>query len=253
MDLIVAGNWKMNMTLPEGQEFLNGLKEYLSGKTLKSKLILGVPFIHLSESHRVKDANIFLAAQNCSQYGSGAYTGEVSAAQVESTGAEYVILGHSERRQYFGDSDHVINQKIREALSNQLRPIFCVGELLQERQSGSQENVVNLQLEKGLEGISATEMEKIIIAYEPVWAIGTGETASPEQAEEMHASIRQRLTSLYSEEVANATPILYGGSVKPDNAKDIFGQPNVNGGLIGGASLKLDSYTQLISIAEETA
>ncbi|HBF21918.1 MAG: triose-phosphate isomerase [Owenweeksia sp.] len=253
MDLIVAGNWKMNMTLPEGREFLNDLKDYLSGKTIQSQLILGVPFIHLGESQGVKESGIYLAAQNCSQYSSGAYTGEVSAAQVESTGSEYVILGHSERRQYFGDSDHVINQKIREALSNNLRPIFCVGELLQERQNGNQENVVNLQLENGLNGISESEMEKIIIAYEPVWAIGTGETASPEQAEEMHASIRKRLGSLYTEDVAQKTPILYGGSVKPDNAKDIFGQPNVNGGLIGGASLKLDSYTELIRIAEELA
>ncbi len=253
MNLIVAGNWKMNMTLPEGREFLNGLMDHLKGKSIRCQLILGVPFIHLAEAENVSEAGIKLAAQNCSEHSDGAYTGEISAAMIQSTGTNYVILGHSERRQYYGDSDAVIHQKIREALSKGLRPVFCVGEQLSERQSGNQEQVVHVQLENGLEGIPASDMEKIIIAYEPVWAIGTGETASPEQAEEMHASIRTRIASLYGKELAANTAILYGGSVKPDNAKEIFGKPNVNGGLIGGASLKLNSYTELIRIAEELA
>ncbi len=252
MNTIVAGNWKMNMTLPEGRDFISGLQEYLQGKNLKSQLILGVPFIHLPLSLGASEAGIYLAAQNCSEHSSGAYTGETSAQMVQSTGAEYVILGHSERRQYFGDTDEVINQKIKEALQQGLKPIFCVGEVLEERQQGRQEKVVHTQLERGLAAISPAQMEQIIIAYEPVWAIGTGETATPQQAETMHWSIRKHLSELYDLHVAEKTPILYGGSVKPENAREIFGMPNVNGGLIGGASLKLDSYIQLIELAEET-
>ena len=241
----------MNMTLDEGQDFLDGLVSFLqNNQKCKSTIILGVPFIHLFEANRIKHGGVCFSAQNCSEHKEGAYTGEVSAAMVKSTGATYVILGHSERRQYYGDTDAVVNTKIKEALEQELKPIFCVGELLDERKAGKQEEVVNSQLKKGLEGIPAEAMKNIVVAYEPVWAIGTGETASPEQAEEMHASIRKRLAELYNNDIANEVAILYGGSVKPENAKEIFGQPNVNGGLIGGASLKLESYTQLIKIAE---
>lgn len=252
MNLIVAGNWKMNMTLDEGQDFFDGLTSFLQNSDkCKSEIIVGVPFIHLFEANRLKNSGINFSAQNCSEHISGAFTGEVSASMIKSTGTDYVIVGHSERRQYYGDTDAVVNTKIKQALEHGLKAIFCVGELLEERKANQQMQVVNQQIEKGLEGLTADDLKNVVIAYEPVWAIGTGETASPEQAEEMHASIRKRLVELYNDKVANATPILYGGSVKPANAKEIFSQPNVNGGLIGGASLKLDSYTELIKIAEE--
>ena len=234
----------MNMTLPEGREFLNGLMDHLKGKSIRCQLILGVPFIHLAEAENVSEVGIKLAAQNCSEHSDGAYTGEISAAMIQSTGTNYVILGHSERRQYYGDSDAVIHQKIREALSKGLRPVFCVGEQLSERQSGNQEQVVHVQLENGLEGIPASDMEKIIIAYEPVWAIGTGLTASPEEAQKVHAFIRA-LVSERDINAANMLRILYGGSVKPDNALSLFGQKDIDGGLIGGASLDAKAFVSI--------
>ncbi len=180
----------------------------------------------------------------------GAYTGEVSAKMLKSFGVEYVILGHSERRTYFKESDEFINQKIKRAIEFNLKPIFCLGETLEERENGKTFEVVKSQLTKGLFGVSRLDLEKIVIAYEPVWAIGTGKTATPEQAQEVHAFLREELSKLYDSEISSKIRILYGGSVKPENARDLFKQPDIDGGLIGGACLKADSFYEIILAAQ---
>ncbi len=243
---IVAGNWKMNTTLDEGVELANDINTLLKDKKANCEVIVCVPFTHLTSVNAVLEPELVkLGAENCSEHDKGAYTGEVSASMVKSTGAEYVILGHSERRQYFGENNEQLLAKTKLALANDLKPIFCVGEVLEERENGTYNDVVRSQVEALFE-LSPEDFGKIVIAYEPVWAIGTGKTATDDQAEEMHAHIRKVIEDKYGKEVAENTSILYGGSCKPSNAKEIFSKPDVDGGLIGGAALKADSFMGII-------
>lgn len=248
---IVAGNWKMNTTLPEGVKLAKDVNEALKNVTPKCDVIIAVPFTHLASVNEVIDnTKLGLGAENCADHTSGAYTGEVSAPMVASTGATYVILGHSERRQYYGETSEILKEKVGLALANNLTPIFCIGEVLEERENGSYFDVVKAQIEEALFGLSADDFSKLILAYEPVWAIGTGKTATDEQAEEMHAFIRGVIADKYGKEVAENTSILYGGSCKPSNAKALFAKPNVDGGLIGGASLAADSFMGIVTAFE---
>jgi triosephosphate isomerase len=245
---IVAGNWKMNKTLQEGIELAKEVNSLVAGITPKCKIVLGTPFIHLTEVAKVVDkARIGVAAQNCADKVSGAYTGEVSASMVKSTGAEYVILGHSERRSYYGETNAILKEKTDLALANNLTPIFCIGEVLAERESNIHFDVVKKQIEEGVFHLSAEEFGKIVLAYEPVWAIGTGKTASSAQAQEMHAFIRSLVVAKYGFDVAENTSILYGGSCNASNANELFTNPDVDGGLIGGASLKATDFLAIIT------
>lgn len=244
---IVAGNWKMNKTLPEGIALAKEIADAISGKNLKCDIIVGVPFVHLaSVSELLKGSIIQVSAENCADKASGAYTGEVSAAMVASTGATYCILGHSERRTYYGETHEILKQKVALALENSLRPIFCIGETKNEREAGNQNAVVKAQLEGSVFNLTPDEFKQIVIAYEPVWAIGTGLTATSEQAQEMHSFIRSLINEKYGDTIANDTTILYGGSCNPTNAKELFSKPDVDGGLIGGASLKADDFVAII-------
>lgn len=244
---IVAGNWKMNTTLQEGVKLAKDVKESVEGKSLNCDVILGVPFTHLaSVAEAVKGSVLKVAAENCAAEEKGAYTGEVSAAMVRSTGAEYVILGHSERRQYYGETSEILEKKVRLALANDLKVIFCIGEVLSEREAGEHFNVVEKQVKEALFGLTETEFRQIILAYEPVWAIGTGKTATSDQAEEIHAHIRKVVAAKYGDAVAEDTTILYGGSANGGNAKELFGKTNVDGGLIGGASLAAEKFLPVI-------
>jgi len=243
---IVAGNWKMNKTLQEGIALAKEVNEVLANDKPNCDVIICTPFIHLASVVPVVDAaKIGVGAENCADKESGAYTGEVSAAMVASTGAKYVILGHSERRAYYGETVETLKPKVKLALANDLTPIFCVGEVLEEREANKQEEVVAAQLESVFE-LSAEDFSKVIIAYEPVWAIGTGKTATTDQAEEIHKFIRSVIAKKYNETVAENTSILYGGSCKPSNAKELFAQPDVDGGLIGGAALKAADFKGII-------
>lgn len=243
---IVAGNWKMNTTLDEGVELANNVNTLLTEKKANCEVIVCVPFTHLTSVNAVIEPTLVkMGAENCSEHDKGAYTGEVSAAMVKSTGAQYVILGHSERRQYFGENNEQLLAKTRLALQNGLIPIFCVGEVLEQREDGSYNDVVKSQVE-ALFSLSAEDFAKIVIAYEPVWAIGTGKTATADQAQEMHAHIRNVITEKYGREISENTSILYGGSCKPSNAREIFAKPDVDGGLIGGASLKAEDFMGII-------
>ena len=242
----VAGNWKMNTTLPEGLALAKGLDEALKGKTPNCDVIIGTPFTHLASVAAAIDTNkIGVAAENCADKEKGAYTGEVSAAMVASTGAKYVILGHSERRAYYHETPEILKTKVELALANGLTPIFCIGEVLEEREANKQNEVVAAQL-ASVFSLSAEDFSKIVLAYEPVWAIGTGKTATPDQAQEIHAFIRSLVADKYGKEVADNCSILYGGSAKPSNAKELFAKPNVDGGLIGGASLAVDKFMPII-------
>ncbi|MBQ8423437.1 MAG: triose-phosphate isomerase [Coprobacter sp.] len=244
---IVAGNWKMNKTLQEGLELAKGIEAALAGKKVNCDVIIGTPFIHLaSVAQAIDTSKIGVAAENCADKVSGAYTGEVSAAMVASTGAEYVILGHSERRAYYHETPEILKEKVLLALANNLTPIFCIGEVLEEREADKHFDVVKAQIEESLFNLSAEEFGKIVLAYEPVWAIGTGKTATAAQAQEMHAFIRATLAAKYGEEVADNCSILYGGSCKPSNAKELFANPDVDGGLIGGAALEVESFMGII-------
>jgi triosephosphate isomerase len=244
---IVAGNWKMNKTLQEGIELAKEVNELLKNAAINCDVVLGSPFIHLANVAQVVDnKKIGIAAQNCADKESGAYTGEVSAAMIKSTGAGYVILGHSERRAYYGETPEILKTKTELALKNGLKPIFCIGEVLGEREKGIHFDVVKSQIEASLFGFSAEEFSTIILAYEPVWAIGTGKTATPEQAQEMHAFIRKTIADKYGKELAENISILYGGSANPGNAKELFSNPDVDGGLIGGASLKSADFKAVI-------
>lgn len=244
---IVAGNWKMNMTLAEGLALANELNDVLANEAQNCDVVIGTPFIHLaSVAAAVNMDKIGVAAQNCADKISGAYTGEVSAAMIASTGAKYVILGHSERRAYYNETAEILKEKVTLALANGLTPIFCIGEVLEEREAGKQNEVVYAQLAGSLFDLSAEDFSKIVLAYEPVWAIGTGKTASAEQAQEIHAYIRSTIVDKYGKEVAENTSILYGGSCKASNAKELFANPDVDGGLIGGASLKAADFKGII-------
>ncbi len=245
---IVAGNWKMNTTLNEGVGLAKDVNEALKNVTPKCDVIIAVPFTHLASINAVIDSNrLGLGAENCADHKSGAYTGEVSASMVASTGATYVILGHSERRQYYGETSETLKEKVSLAFENNLTPIFCIGEVLEERENGTYLDVVKKQIEDALFNLSAEDFGKIILAYEPVWAIGTGKTATDDQAEEMHSFIRGVIAKKYGDEVAENTSILYGGSCKPTNAAALFAKPNVDGGLIGGASLDAQSFMGIVT------
>lgn len=245
---IVAGNWKMNTNLQEGVALAKEINEALKAAQPKCDVIIAVPFTHLASINAVIDpAKLGLGAENCANHKSGAYTGEVSAPMVASTGATYVILGHSERRQYYGETSEILKEKVALALENNLTPIFCIGEVLEERENGTYNEVVKKQIEEALFNLSAEDFGKIILAYEPVWAIGTGKTATPEQAEDMHAWIRSVIAGKYGEEVAANTSILYGGSCKPSNAAELFAKPDIDGGLIGGAALKCADFMGIVN------
>ena len=242
---IVAGNWKMNKTLQEGVALATELKSIV--KNPNCDVIVGTPFIHLATvAELLKGSPIAVAAENCADHASGAYTGEVSAAMVKSTGASYVIIGHSERRAYYGETYAILKEKVQLALANGLRPIFCVGEVKEEREAGRQNEVVKAQLEGSLFGLTAEEFAKVVIAYEPVWAIGTGLTATPEQVQEMHSHIRGLVAAKYGREIADGCSILYGGSCNAKNAASLFANPDIDGGLIGGASLKAEDFKAII-------
>jgi triosephosphate isomerase len=244
---IVAGNWKMNKNLQEGLALATELNSALAGQDLKCDVVIGTPFIHLaSVAAAIDTTKIGVAAQNCANKESGAYTGEISASMVKSTGANYVILGHSERRAYYGETAELLKTKTELALANGLTPIFCIGEVLEERESGVFFDVVKDQIVDSLFELSAEDFGKIVLAYEPVWAIGTGKTASAAQAQEIHAFIRQTVAAKYGEAVAQNCSILYGGSCNAANAKELFANPDVDGGLIGGAALKVADFKAII-------
>lgn len=237
----------MNKTLQEGLDLATGLDAALKNKSLNCDVIIGTPFIHLaSVAAAIDTKKIGVAAENCADKASGAYTGEVSAAMVKSTGAEYVILGHSERREYYNETPEILKEKVLLALENGLKVIFCIGESLAEREANKQNEVVKAELEGSVFNLSAEDFSKIIIAYEPIWAIGTGKTATAEQAEEIHAYIRSVIADKYGNDVAENTSILYGGSCKASNAPELFAKPNIDGGLIGGASLKVEDFCGII-------
>ena len=245
---IVAGNWKMHTTLQEGIGLAKDVNEALKGVEPKCEVIICVPFTHLASLNDVIDpTKLGLGAENCADHKSGAYTGEISAAMVASTGAKYVILGHSERRQYYGETAETLKEKVALAFENGLTPIFCIGEVLEERENGTFFDVVKAQIADALFHLSAEDFGKIILAYEPVWAIGTGKTATDDQAEEMHAFIRSVIADKYGKEVADETSILYGGSCKPSNAAALFAKPDVDGGLIGGAALQAESFMGIVN------
>ena len=242
---IVAGNWKMNKTFEEADDLINDIMDKLEGLTLdrNTELVICPPFPYLEMASEYGDESYFaVGAQDVSEQDSGAYTGEVSAAMLESLQLTYCIVGHSERRAYHHETDEIVARKVDQLLKYNLRPIVCCGEVLQEREEGRQFDVVKKQITDGLFHLSAEQFANIVIAYEPIWAIGTGKTATPEQAQEIHAFIRGLIAEKYGKEVADETSILYGGSCKPSNAKELFANPDVDGGLIGGASLKADDF-----------
>jgi triosephosphate isomerase len=244
---IVAGNWKMNTTLQDGLALAQRLNEILTNKTTRCDVVIGVPFTHLASIVAAIDTNrIGVASQNAADKASGAFTGEVSAAMVASTGATYAILGHSERRTYYHETSAILKTKVELALANGLTPIFCIGEVLAEREAGQYFKVVENQLNESLFDLSTDDFSKIVLAYEPVWAIGTGRTATAAQAQEMHAFIRQLIAAKYGKEIANETSILYGGSCNAGNAKELFANPDVDGGLIGGASLTVENFMPIV-------
>ena len=244
---IVAGNWKMNKNLQEGIALATELNDILKADKPNCDVVICTPFIHLASVAGIIDQSVIgLGAENCADKASGAYTGEVSAEMVKSTGAGYVILGHSERRAYYGETAEILKEKINLALANGLKVIFCIGEVLEERESGKQNEVVEAQLAGSLFDLTAEQFANIILAYEPVWAIGTGKTATAEQAEEMRAFIRGVIAGKFGAEAAENVSILYGGSCKPSNAKEIFSKENVDGGLIGGAALKAADFKGII-------
>lgn len=248
---IIAGNWKMNLELQEGislfSEVVNMAGDEVRGD---QELIVCAPFIHLTAISQLakQQLKVKVGVQNIHQEKSGAFTGEVSASQVASAGAEYVIIGHSERRAYFQEDGFTLSKKINIALQTGLKPIFCVGEILDERVKGFHFDVVAKQLEEGLSHVSVSDFNHIILAYEPVWAIGTGKTATPAQAQEMHKYIRERIAQLFSQKPADEVSILYGGSCNPENAPELFAQPDIDGGLIGGASLKSRDFIEIAKV-----
>lgn len=244
---VIAGNWKMNKDLNESQSLVSGIISGLGNDT-KCDVIVCPPFTSLSEVYSlVKNTPVKLGAQNMYFEDSGAYTGEISPLMLKSVGCEYVILGHSERRNIFGENDETINKKIKKAFEKELKVIFCIGESLEQRESGVTNKIVGNQIINGLDGIDEQSMKNIIIAYEPIWAIGTGKTATPEQAQEVHAFIRKLISEKFSTQTAENIVIQYGGSVKPDNAATLLSQPDIDGALVGGACLKADSFLSIIA------
>ncbi|GAA3599595.1 triose-phosphate isomerase [Flavivirga amylovorans] len=243
---IVAGNWKMNNDLSQTKSLIDALKS--KTKTSNAEVMVAPTFTNLSHASSVlKNTNVEVIAQNMHFAENGAYTGEISASMLKSIGIETVILGHSERREYFNETDELLAKKVDAALAKGMRVIFCFGEELADRKSGNEETVVGNQIKNALFHLNAASYQNIVLAYEPVWAIGTGETASPEQAQDMHAFIRKTLADKYGDNVADEVSILYGGSVKPANAEEIFSKPDVDGGLIGGAALNADDFFAIVN------
>lgn len=242
---VIAGNWKMNKTNQEAVEMLQVLKQEVAGIS-EVEIVIGAPFTCLSDAVKaVAGSNVKIAAENVYPKDSGAFTGEISPLMLKAIGVEYVILGHSERREYFHETDAFINEKVKAVLKAEMTPILCIGEKLEDREAGKTNQVNETQLRGGLEGITAEEATKIVIAYEPVWAIGTGKTATPEMAQETHAEIRKVLVNLFGA-VGEDMVIQYGGSMKPDNAKELLAQQDIDGGLIGGASLEAKSFAEIV-------
>jgi triosephosphate isomerase len=247
---IVAGNWKMNKSWPEAQELAKALSSHSHSFPADVQVIIAPPALYLQGLQAELHASISVAAQNCSQHESGAFTGEISAGMLKSMNVNFSIIGHSERRQYFGETNEIIREKVDACLRNGITPIFCCGESLNERNSEKHFTTVATQVQQALFHLSADQIQQVIIAYEPVWAIGTGVTASNDQAEEMHAYIRSLIAENYVDNVANVISILYGGSVNAANAAELFACPNVDGGLVGGASLKAADFTTIIQAAK---
>lgn len=246
----IAGNWKMNKTVKEALELVKALKVSLSG-VQGVEVAVAPPFTALYPvAQELRNSFIELAAQNLFWEEKGAFTGEVSPLMLKEVGCQYVIIGHSERRQYFGETDETVNRKIRSAIRSDLKVIFCIGETLEEREGGKTFSVVERQLIEGLKGIDEEMMGKIVIAYEPVWAIGTGKTASPEQAGEVHRFIREKIERLYSKRTSETLRIQYGGSVTPENIKALMAEPGIDGALVGGASLQAESFTRIVRFKE---
>jgi len=244
---IVAGNWKMNKNLQEGVALATELNDILKADKPNCEVIICTPFIHLAKvSEAINHSVMQLGAENCADKEKGAYTGEVSAEMVKSTGAEYVILGHSERREYYHETPEILKEKVQLALQNGLKVIFCIGESLAQREAGEQNQVVKAELEGSVFNLEEADFRKLVIAYEPIWAIGTGKTATSDQAEEIHAYIRSVIADRYGKAVAEDTSILYGGSCKASNAPELFAKPDIDGGLIGGASLKAPDFKGII-------
>lgn len=243
---MIAGNWKMNTLPEEGEEIVKSVIR--ANRNPACKVVFGVPYLQLARIKEIvaEHKNYFVAAQNCHQEENGAYTGEISPAMLASIGVDYVIVGHSERRDYFGEDDALIAKKVRKVLDHGMLPIYCCGEKLDVREAGNQNVLVGKQIKEALFSLSAEDFSKVVIAYEPVWAIGTGVTASPEQAQDMHAFIRGIISVQYGEDVAEATTILYGGSMKPDNAAELIAKTDVDGGLVGGASLKPEMFSAIV-------
>ncbi len=248
--IIVAGNWKMNKTAKEAAEFFAGLKP-LVVDVKNAEIVIGAPFTALETATReTKGTNIKIAAENMNAKESGAFTGEISPLMLKDLGVEYVILGHSERREYYGETNTIINEKVKSALAHGLKPILCIGEKLEERENNTTEAVVKEQIVGGLANVTAEEMANVVLAYEPVWAIGTGKTATPEQAQEVHAFIRGLLTELYGVEVAENVTVQYGGSMNDKNAAELIAQKDIDGGLVGGASLVPESFAVIIKAGD---
>lgn len=244
---ILAGNWKMNKTTAEAKELATALIPLVKG-VADREIVLGPPFTSLQTvAEAIKGSNISLSAQNMHWEDKGAFTGEVSADMLLDIGCTYVIIGHSERRQYFGETDESVNKKVKQALKKGLLPIMCVGETLAEREAGKLNEIINRQVTGGLKELSADDMKKVVIAYEPVWAIGTGKTATPEQANDVHALIRGIVKGLYNDEISDGLRIQYGGSVTPENVSQLMGMPDIDGALVGGASLKPESFAALVN------
>ncbi|MGC4128279.1 MAG: triose-phosphate isomerase [Bergeyella sp.] len=244
---IVAGNWKMNKTYPEAIELMNQLLDYKKNNAVNCEVYIAPPFLYLTKAKEIfANGEVGVYGQDMSEHKSGAYTGELSVDMYSSIGISGSIIAHSERRQYHGETDAHAQVKIKALLDAGLTPIYCNGETLEQRKAGQHFEVVKNQTETALAGLTGEEVKKVVIAYEPVWAIGTGETATPEQAQEIHAYIRSIIAEKHGKEVADEVSILYGGSVKPDNAKEIFAKPDIDGGLIGGASLKIEDFSKII-------
>jgi triosephosphate isomerase len=244
---IIAGNWKMNKTTVEARDLAARLVPLVSG-VLDRDIVLAPPFTALlAVADTIKGTNLVLSAQNLFWEDKGAFTGEISAEMLLDLGCKYVIIGHSERRQFFGETDETVNKKVRQALNKGLLPIVCVGELLNEREAGRANEVIDRQVTGALKGVNAAEMQKIVIAYEPVWAIGTGKTATPEQANEIHSFIRKKVEATNGRVVADSLRIQYGGSVTPENVSTLMAMPDIDGALVGGASLKPESFAALVT------
>ena len=246
----IAGNWKMNKTVDEAVELVRQLKVSLSGVE-GVEVAVAPPFTALDAVRKESEGSaIRLAAQNLFWEEKGAFTGEISPLMLKNLGCRYVIIGHSERRQFFGETDETVNKRMKTALNHGLLPIFCIGETLQEREGGKTFSVIERQLEGGLRGFGGKEIQKVVVAYEPVWAIGTGKTATPQQAEEVHRRIREKLERLYTREIAGEIRIQYGGSVTPENVKGLMSQENIDGALVGGASLKSETFSRIVRFKE---